>query len=173
MWKKVHEVLSDDCVRGTEKHSPSLMVWGVVSRKGAGPLVVVEGSEDSTKYVDVLAKHYYPYMVGSQFRMILQEDNAPSHMSGYSKWWKRTTAVNTLDSWPANSPDLNLIENVWDYIGNVLKIQSEPPASTGELERRIRQIWNTVDEAFMERLYDSMERRVEAVIAAKGGSTKY
>ena len=43
--------------------------------------------------------------------LMFQDDNAPPHASRQTKLWKETNKIPML-SWPAQSPDLIIIENV-------------------------------------------------------------
>ncbi|GFX12770.1 transposable element Tc3 transposase [Trichonephila clavipes] len=45
-------------------------------------------------------------------------------------------------SWPANSPDLQPIEHVWDMIGRQFSAHSHPPSSIAELKRSLQEAWN-------------------------------
>jgi len=75
--------------------------------------------------------------------------------------------------WPAQSPDLNPIEHLW----RILKIKCaeypEPPKGILELWERAEAEWNKIERGVCQNLIESMPRRIEAVIKAKEGYTKY
>ncbi|PRD31475.1 UNVERIFIED_CONTAM: Transposable element Tcb1 transposase [Trichonephila clavipes] len=74
--------------------------------------------------------------------------------------------------WPAYSPDMLPIEHVWDLVGWSLARDPRPAAANDELLLRIRAIWNSLSQTF-KICFDSMPRRIAALIAAGGGYTKY
>ena len=75
--------------------------------------------------------------------------------------------------WPAQSPDLNPIEHLWNYVKNKLKEFDEPPNGVQELWERVEELWDKIPAAECQKLIESMPRRVQAVYKAKGGYTKY
>ena len=46
----------------------------------------------------------------------LQQDNAPAHDSILSKTWFSENGLEILENWPPNSPDINIMENVWSLL---------------------------------------------------------
>ncbi|GFX18094.1 hypothetical protein TNCV_1577731 [Trichonephila clavipes] len=74
---------------------------------------------------------------------------------------------------PAYSPDLSPIDHVWDFTGWHLARDPSPKASKDELLLCIQVIWNSLSQAHIQNLFDSMPRRIAALIVALGGYTKY
>ena len=83
--------------------------------------------------------------------------------------------------WPANSPDMNAIEHLWSRIKRELHVQfSDTKQLTGgpemikaQLTERLRQVWWSIDEEFLETLIRSMPDRVREILDARGWYTKY
>ncbi|GFX13557.1 transposable element Tc1 transposase [Trichonephila clavipes] len=74
---------------------------------------------------------------------------------------------------PAYSPNMSPIEHEWDTVGRRIARDLRPVASTDELWLRIQTIWNTLPQTDIKNVFNSMPRRVAALIAARGGHTKY
>ena len=66
--------------------------------------------------------------------------------------------------WPAQSPDLNLIENLWDQIKTMA--QEQNPTSVKELRTAINSTWEGFPSDRLNNLIVSMSRRCAAVIRA-------
>ena len=75
--------------------------------------------------------------------------------------------------WPAQSPDLNPIEHSWGYLKRRLAEYEHPPNGILELWERIQVEWDKIPVEECQKLIESMARRIEAVLRAKGGYTKY
>ena len=80
--------------------------------------------------------------------------------------------VNRL-SWPAQSPDLNPIEHLWDELERRLRTREPRRKSTAELATFLQQEWTQILIAVYQNLVESMPRRVASVIAARGGPSPY
>ena len=71
--------------------------------------------------------------------------------------------------WPAQSPDLNPNEHLWDELEHRLRVRPNRPVP--DLTNALVAEWKQVRTAMFQHLVESLPRRVEAVIAAKGGQT--
>ncbi|GFU35245.1 hypothetical protein TNCV_340151 [Trichonephila clavipes] len=78
-----------------------------------------------------------------------------------------------LFPWPSYSPDMSPIENVLDLVGRRLVRDPRPAASKDELLLHIQAIWNSLPQADIQNLFDSMPRRIATLIAARRGYPKY
>uniref|UniRef100_A0A3B1K5Q0 Tc1-like transposase DDE domain-containing protein n=1 Tax=Astyanax mexicanus TaxID=7994 RepID=A0A3B1K5Q0_ASTMX len=87
---------------------------------------------------------------------------------------KTTRGQNTyleVLAWPANSPDLNVIENLWAIVKR--KIRDRKPTTLDQLKQNIATAWEAVSAETCDKLVKSMPQRLQAVIQAKGAATKY
>ena len=73
--------------------------------------------------------------------------------------------------WPAYSPDLNPIENVWAYIKE--KLSGKKFISTKQIETEIIKIWESIPKIQIEKICESIYDRIGDCIEMKGGFTNY
>jgi hypothetical protein len=75
--------------------------------------------------------------------------------------------------WPPFSPDLNLIEMVWNWMKNYLQANFPEYMTLLELRIALREAWEAIPPNFLQDLLKSMPERCRAVIEAGGGHTKF
>jgi hypothetical protein len=68
---------------------------------------------------------------------------------------------------------MSIIENVWDYLDQRVQTRSPLPRNLAELWDALVEEWGNIEPDYIKRLYESMLQRVEALLKAKGGHTKY
>uniref|UniRef100_A0A2Q4THU9 Tc1-like transposase DDE domain-containing protein n=1 Tax=Caenorhabditis japonica TaxID=281687 RepID=A0A2Q4THU9_CAEJA len=156
----------------TVKHGGgSVMVWGCFSDTSMGPLNRIVGTMDRYVYEDILENTMRPWARANLSRpWVFQQDNYPKHTSGHVANWFRRRRVDLLE-WPSQSPDLNPIEHMWEELERRLK---EVRASNANQKfAQLEAAWKSIPMTVVQTLLDSMPRRCQAVIDAKGYPTKY
>ena len=73
--------------------------------------------------------------------------------------------------WPPQSPDLNPIEQLWDYLDT--EVRKHHISSKDNLWNTRVKSWNGISKEIFAKYINTMPARCQAVIDAKGGHTKY
>ncbi len=157
VWRKSGERLNDRCIQSTVKFGGgSLMFWGCFSGNGLGNLVLVEQNLNSVKYIELLSTNLHPSADKMSLNEYLfQQDNAACHASRLTTSFLRENNITTM-TWPAQSPDLNPIENLWGYIKHLLKKINFKNLT--ELKEAIIKIWNEIPIEVIQKLIKSMKK---------------
>lgn len=151
------------------------MLWGCMTAEGVGQACKIDGPMDATLYTEILTDNLLgtiQYFGWNTAEVIFQQDNDPKHTSRLARKWFPDHDMEVLD-WPAQSADLNPIEHLWHHLKRMLATYETFPSSIAELWERVQDEWNKIPLQTCLDLIDSMPRRVEAVLRAKGGYTKY
>ncbi len=96
-----------------------------------------------------------------------------SQSSNHLRLVSWTWQLVTLLKWPPQSPDLNLIEHLWDVVEREIHIMNVQPTNLQQLCDAIMSIWTKISEECFQLLVESMPRRIKAVLKAKGGRIQY
>lgn len=159
----------------TAAHPAKVHVAAGVSVSGRTKLDIFTENMDGPLFKDILKRTLIPGAeeIFGDKQWHLAMDNDPKHRSkvvtefldsqGISYWPK--------SEWPAQGPDLNPMENVWAML--LAEVNQKPPSSVSQLKRRLNAAWSKLDQEKLSNTVHSMNDRLRAVKAAKGGSTKY
>ena len=129
------------------------MAWGCFSSAGVGDIYIITDILTQPKYVRILSAHLIPSasrLIGPDY--IFQQDNDP---------WP----------WPAQSPDLNPIENLWHHLKQ--EIRKAKVSHIDQLVDTIKNCWYSISPDYCKKLSDSMPTRIDETIRNKGSWTKY
>lgn len=110
-------------IKATIKHGGgNVLVWGCFSYNGVGNLVQIEEKLTGAGYVNILRNNLMPSVnrLGLLDHFVFQQDNDPKHTSRVGKAYFEENEIELLD-WPAQSPDINPIKNLWYNLDDKVK----------------------------------------------------
>lgn len=168
------QIRGDPKIYRTVKHPPKVSVWGCLSNKGFGKLVIVNGILESQQMVEIYKRGLLPsaekfYGAGNRDWQLL-EDGDPKHTSRLSKAFKAEKRVEVLE-WPANSPDCNPIENVWGLMK--ARLRQRKITNRFGLIRAIKEEWRSLSVEYAQKLAQSCSKRCQAVLDNNGDWIPY
>lgn len=152
------------------KFGPSIMIWGAISSTGKSKLIFIKGTVTSQKYQEIMAEAEESLLTLQPKSFVFQQDGATSHTSKSTSDWLQKKKW-TVSSWPANSADLNPIENLWGLIKN--EVRKRKIKDVEHLKTNIQEIWDGISITTIKLLIQSMPKRIETCIEEKGGQIKY
>ena len=157
----------------TVKHPAQVMVWGCFTgANGRGGLYFLPKGQmmNGATYKTVLEDHLLHFM--QNFGTIhFLHDGTPCHRKKVITELLRNRPFEVID-WPGNSPDLNPIENCWNWMKD--KLKEKNTISQSLLIEEIKKLWCTgFPNEYLRKLSDSMPDRIQIVLKNKGEMTKY
>jgi hypothetical protein len=112
---------------------------------------------------------------GGQSCWVLQQDNDPAHnmaSSTVASWnTQHASAIQLLQDWPPNSPDLSPIENIWGWVD--ARVNKKGCSTWHEYKAAVHLAFQQVPRGMIDNLYKSMPQRMQLVMEKGGGKTGY
>lgn len=172
VYRRRGERYSANCVVQTNQfRGGSIMIFAGVSMHTKTPAIVVRGNLTARRYIqDIVQPVLVPHLAANRGMQLLQ-DNATCHVARQTMNVLRANNIRVIQ-FPAKSPDLNIIEHVWDLFKRRIRSLPQPP-NLQALERDAIQVWQNLQQNDFQRFIMSMRSRCRAVIAARGGHTRY
>lgn len=151
----------------------TLMIWAAFSRNGKTPVAKISTRMSSENYIELLEDVLIPFtedVMPEDF--IFQQDNAAIHVSKKTLEWFSDRNISLLE-WPARSPDLNPIENLWGILARLVYKGGRQFRTVRDLEVAVREAWRSIPPKTLENLVNSMPSRIFETIKRNGKQTKY
>jgi hypothetical protein len=168
-------------------HPQKVMVWCAISYCGRSSIHLFPQDEkvDQVAYRDCLEKALLPSISDREYLfpngepdswVFMQDGAGPHRAKGTVEWLAEhlpaNASLNDGDRWPARSPDMNPIEELWNFFQN--RVVEHLPQTFEEFEEiLVDSWWHDISQEYIQKLYDSMPRRIEMLISVDGKPTKY
>lgn len=156
----------------------SVKVCAGVAAGGKTRLHLYSGGMDADDYQRVLKKTLLPDgdKIFGDGDWWLLHDRAPYHAAAsVVEYLNDSQHQHLTEDWPPHSPDLNVIENVFENVWGILKhnVRLRFASNKKELDARVRAEWRRIPQQQIDNMINSMPERMRAVVAARGGHTRY
>ncbi|GFT27442.1 transposable element Tcb2 transposase [Trichonephila clavipes] len=139
-----------------------VLVWrGIMLGSRTDLHIFDAGSVNGTRYCNEILLPYVRLFRGAMgLQFLFMDDNAPCHRTVAAEQLLESEDIERMD-WPAQSPHLNPIEHVWDFLGRRLAARALPPVTIRELRLALQDEWAAMPQQLIDTLILSMGRRCE------------
>jgi transposase len=170
-YRKVNERFVNQCIirNPVATEQGSVTVWACFASTGFGLIQIMRTTMNSERYVQTLNNFLLPsinLLFPNNNNYQFMQDNAAPHRANIVRDWFTAHNVPVLANWPAYSPDLNPIENVWGLIKR--KVRATLPTNLAQVEQAFRNCWLQLQPRYATDLINSMHNRLRGVIRRRG-----
>ena len=145
-------------------------MWAGISWQGPTPVVIFEGKMNATGYINVLEVGLKPFLTNVVSNARFMQDNDPKQASTRARKWMEE-GINWWKT-PAESPDINPIENLWHELKEYLRREIKPKTKE-QLISGIETFWGTVTVEKCRKYISHLKKVVPKIIELNGGPAGY
>ena len=151
-----------------DKFPQKLNLIGMISLRGGTRLITFEQNLTAIYFVEFLEdlkKDADKLYRRKKYRIVMDGDS--KHTANHTQNYIKKEGLDVVGQWPANSPDLNPIENIWGIMEK--EIKKLHIMNKNSLKIHLNSIWRRITTSErLKPLIDSMEERMKRVLASKG-----
>jgi transposase len=169
--------LDDRVIAEVSRWTPKLHVWGALGYYFKSDLYFFEENMNAKLYQSIVSVRLPPNHFAPDCPEQLKknwyflQDNDPKHKAkGSMKLLKELTGCRMYKH-PANSPDFNVMEDVWSYLDR--HVRASKLTTIGGLKRKLTKLWNELSWTEFRPSVDSMPTRLRQCLTRRGGRTDY
>ena len=153
------------------KFEVKIICWRAISMHFKSKLVIVNNTMTADRYIEVLQGYLFQENSGfNTSRHTFQQDNAPCHTAKKVQTFFSTKGITVLP-WPANSPDLNPIENIWSILKQ--NVEKRCTKTKEQLILVIEDEWDKLSMDLIRKTIETMPKRLDEVIKNQGKKCSY
>ena len=150
-----------------------IMVWGAILSTGSVVIAWVKQNITSKVYVQVIDGTLFKNDdVVFPSNYIFMQDNAAPHRAKHTMQYLDGLDIEVL-TWPAKSPDLNPIENLWGIVTRAIYIGGKTYKNADELWEAVSEEFMKIPKSTIENLYKSLPGRMVKVLESGGKRINY
>jgi hypothetical protein len=159
-----------------KRHPPTIHVWGGIGLHFKSKLYFFNQNLNAALYCKIISKRLPPYYTfelkpHERNKWILVQDNDPKHTSKRATKVLDELAPDRIRDWPSNSPDWNIIEDVWSMLES--ELERKRPTTIPKMKRVLSKAWADLDMTKVRSSVQSLPARLEEGIKLKGERTSY
>ena len=152
------------------KHPCKVHVWAGISCRGKTQIVIFDGLMNGAGLIEVFEAGLLPF-INDNRNIRFMQDNDPKHASRRVGEWLERNNINWWKT-PAESPDINPIENMWHELKEHIRRVTKPKTKQ-ELVSGILSFWDTVDVPKCRKYIGHLKKVIPEIIKQNGGPTGY
>ncbi|CAK5263733.1 unnamed protein product [Mycena citricolor] len=152
-WRQLNKCLNPRFTKKKVKGGrEKVTVWGMITLEGLGRLVHIEGNMDKFLYRDILQDNFLRSLDDLNLDLCgcyFQQDNDPKHTARIVSEWFHENSIDVLP-WPATSPDMNIIEHVWDHLDHMVRARRPLPLGEKDLWQALQKEWVRMEKVLLQ-----------------------